>query len=52
MSVVRIHPSPLIKSKRGVDMNIEISNHAFDRMHERLGLNKKTIIRMAEKHMN
>ena len=49
MSVVRIHPSPLIKSKRGVDMNIEISNHAFDRMHERLGLNKKAIIRMVEK---
>ena len=49
MPVVRIHPSPLIKSKRGVDMNIEISNHAFDRMHERLGLNKKAIIRMVEK---
>ena len=30
-------------------MNIEISNHAFDRMHERLGLNKKAIIRMVEK---
>ena len=41
MSVVRAHPSRLNKSKRGVDMNIEISNHAFDRMHERLGLNKK-----------
>ena len=49
MPVVRIHPSPLIKSKRGVDMNIEISNHAFERMHERLGLNKKAIIRMVEK---
>ena len=30
-------------------MNIEISNHAFERMHERLGLNKKVIIRMVEK---
>ena len=49
MSVVRVHPSPLNKSKRGVDMNIEISNHAFDSMHERLGLNKKAIIRMVEK---
>ena len=30
-------------------MNIEISRHAFERMHKRLGLNKKAIIRMAEK---
>ena len=30
-------------------MNIEISNHGFDRMHERLGLNKKAITRMVEK---
>ena len=30
-------------------MNIEISRHAFERMHERLGLNKKAIIRMVEK---
>ena len=49
MSVVRVHPSPLNKSKRGVNMNIEISNHAFERMHKRLGLNKKAIIRMVEK---
>ena len=49
MSVVRVNPSPLIKSKRGVDMNIEISRHALERMHERLGLNKKAIIRMVEK---
>ena len=49
MSVVRIHSSPLNKSKRGINMNIEISNHAFDRMHERLGLNKKAMIRIVEK---
>lgn len=30
-------------------MSIEISHHAFERMHERLGLNKKAIIRMVEK---
>ena len=49
MSVVRIHPSPLNKSKRGVNMNIEISNHAFERMHKRLGLKYKGIISMGVK---
>lgn len=30
-------------------MEIEITNHAFERLHERLGLNKKSIKRIVDK---